>query len=176
MEIAVLSLLAAIPTALGYVLGPLTRTIGRVTLLVGLPISPRLGLLPLATVTVLARAYLGKGGGVKEGILLAATGAFFHPRDLGLRLPRNILLGVGIELALLKVEKPGAPECILASLMGGIFSYTPYLLFAPPEMFSATVFLASIIVSTVNYLLAIVIGGYFAALVLKRVKALPGLR
>lgn len=171
-----LSFLAAIPTALGYILGPLTRTVDRVTSLIGLPLSPRLGLLPLATVTVLARAYLGRGGGVKEGVLLAATGAFFHPRDLSLRLPRNILLGVGIELALLKVEKPGAPECILASLIGGIFSYTPYLLFAPSEMFSATVFLASIIISTVNYLLAIVIGGYFAALVLERWEVLPGLR
>lgn len=172
-----LSLLAAIPTALGYVLGPLTRAISRAASLTGIPLSPRLGLLPLTTVTVLARAYLGRGGAIKEGILLATTGAFFHPRDLSLRVPRNILLGIGIELALLKAEKFSTVECVLASLVGGVISYTPYLLFATPQgVFSAAVFLASIIVSTVNYLLTMAIGGYFASLVLKRARALPGLR
>ncbi len=171
-----LSLLAAIPTALGYVLGPLTRAVSGAASLAGMPISPRLGLLPLTTVTVLARAYIGRGGAIKEGILLATTGAFFHPRDLSLRVPRNILLGVGVELALLKAEKFSAAECVLASLVGGVFSYTPYLLFATPGIFSAAVFLASVIVSTVNYLLTMVIGGYFASLVLKRARTLPGLR
>jgi hypothetical protein len=173
VEIAVLSILAAIPTAAGYVLGPATRAVSQLSSLAGLPFAPRLGFLPLVTSVVLARLYLGRGAALKEGVLLAVTGAVFHPRDLQLRLPRNVMLGLGVELALLKAGNPGSAECLLASLAGGLLSYAPYLLFAPLGVPSAALY-AALVLSTVNHLITCAAGGYLAVLVARKLPRLPG--
>lgn len=174
VEVAVLSILAAFPTAAGYVLGPLTRTLDQFSSMLSLPITPRLGFLPLVTSVVLARLYLGRSAALKEGILLALTGAFFHPRDLQLRFLRNVMLGLGTELALLKAGNPGVAECLLASLAGGLFSYVPYLLFAPLGAPSAALY-AALVLATANHLLTCAAGGYLAVLVARRLPRLPNL-
>jgi len=174
VEVAVLSILAAIPTAAGYVLGPATRAVNQLSSLAGLSFAPRLGFLPLVTSVVLARLYLGRGAALKEGVLLAVTGAVFHPRDLQLRLPRDIMLGLGVELALLKSGNPGSAECLLASLVGGLLSYAPYLFFAPLGAPSAALY-AALVLATANHLITCAAGGYLAALVAKKLPWLPGL-
>ncbi|MCX8180461.1 MAG: hypothetical protein N3E41_03655 [Thermofilaceae archaeon] len=171
MEVAVLSILAAIPTALGYVLGPLSRAFSAVSGALGVPIAPRLGFIPLVTSTVLARAYLGRGAAVKEGALLALLGMLFHPRDLSLRLPRNFMLGVGVELAMLGAGSIDKAYCVVAGVAGGLLSYTPYLLFTPWGAPSAALYL-TILLSSANWLLSCAIGGYIAAVVLERVSKL----
>ncbi|MEM3943081.1 MAG: hypothetical protein QXJ59_03260 [Thermofilaceae archaeon] len=167
VEVAVLSILAAVPTALGYVLGPLSRALSATARAFGFPVAPRLGFIPLVTVTVLARAYLGRGAAVKEGVLLALLGAVFHPRDLSLRVLRNIMLGVGVELGMIGVKRIDAWSCVLAGLVGGALSYTPYLLFAPLSV-GAAVLYAALILSSVNWLLSCAIGGYLASIVFRR--------
>lgn len=173
LEVVVLSLLAAVPTAAGYVLGPLSRALGAVASSTGVPFAPRLGFLPLVTVTVLARAYLGRGAAVKEGLLLAVTGALLHPRDLTLRFARNVLLGVGVELSLLGAKRLNAALCVLAGLAGGLLSYAPYLLFTPLSPGSALAAYAALVLSAANWLLTCALGAYVAALALKRVPRLP---
>ena len=172
VEAAVLSILAAIPTAAGYVLGPATRALSQASSLLNLPFAPRLGFLPLATSVVLARLYLGRGAALKEGVLLALTGAVFHPRDLQFRVPRNAMLGLGVELALLKAGAPGLAECLLASLAGGLLSYVPYLLFAPLGAPSAVLY-AALVLATINHLLTCAAGGYLAVLVARKLPRLP---
>lgn len=173
LEVAVLSILAAIPTAAGYVLGPATRALSQASSLLNLPLAPRLGFLPLVTSVVLARLYLGRGAALKEGFLLSLAGAVFHPRDLQLRFPRNVMLGLGVELALLKASSPGLAECLLASLAGGLLSYLPYLFFAPLGAPGAALY-AAIVLATANHLLTCAAGGYLAALVARKLPQLPG--
>lgn len=167
VEVAVLSLLAAIPTALGYALGPVSRALSTASRATGFPLAPRLGFIPIVTVTVLARTCLGRGAAVKEGVLLALLGAVFHPRDLTLRTLRNMMLGVGVEIGTLGVKRVDLWSCVLASLVGGAFSYTPYLIFTPLGVGSAALY-ATLVLSSVNWLLSCAIGGYLAGIVAKR--------
>ena len=166
LEVAILSTLAAVPTAMGYVLGPLSRALNAATSTLGLPFAPRLGFIPLVTATVLARAIVGKGAALKEGVLLALLGAVFHPTDLTLRFLRDLMLGVGVEVATLSCKSFDASSCVIAGILGGFISYTPYLVFAPAAS-AAVALYAAIVLSTANWLVSCAIGGYLAYLSLK---------
>lgn len=166
MAASLLAVLTAIPTALGYVLGPLTHFVNLSFKLMGIPFSLKLGLASLVLVTVLARAYIGRGAATIEGLLLGVTAVFFHVSEPPtIRIPKDTLLGIGIDVALLKSENVNLRNAIAASLLGGALSYIPYLIFAP----SALLFLALLLIVTSGYFISCMLGGYLAGLVLRYV-------
>jgi len=161
---SMLAVLTAIPTALGYVLGPMTHFVNLSFKLVGIPFSIKLGFASLVLVTILARAYLGRGAAVLEGLLLGITAVFFHTSEPPtVRIPRDALLGIGVDIVLLKSEKIGIKGAIVASLLGGILSYIPYLVFAHLTL----LFFTLLLIATSGYLVSCVIGGFLSSLILK---------
>ena len=177
-KIAFFAILTAIPTGLGYVLGPLTHSVNYLFSVIslpglgpGLPGTLHLGFTPLVTVTILARAYLGRGSAIMEGVLLAITGLFFHPGEPAIiRGPKDVLLGVGVELTLLKKGEVdvGIADAIVASFVGGLMSYLPYLTLAIPlSLYLLGVFYVSLLILMSGYLVSCLIGGYIAGHVLK---------
>ena len=181
---ALLAVLTAIPTGLGYVLGPIAHSADRLLSMIVIPgLGPlpwkiHLGFMPLVVVTILARVLLGRGAAILEGILLAITGIIFHPsKPAVITGPRDVLLGVGVELVLLKEGEGraiGTAEAVVAGFFGGLLSYLPFLAFAPlPGPYalqSAALFYISILVMMSSYLVDCLIGGFIAGQV---VKALP---
>jgi len=181
---ALLAVLTAIPTGLGYVLGPITHSADRILSLVVIPgLGPlpwklHLGFMPLVIATILARVLLGRGAAVLEGVLLAITGIIFHPgKPAVITGPRDVLLGVGVELVLLREREGkaiGTAEAVVASFLGGLMSYIPFLAFTPlPGPYalqSAALIYISVLVLMSSYLISCLIGGYIAGQV---VKALP---
>jgi len=164
VTVSMLAVLTAIPTALGYVLGPMTHFVNLTFKLIGIPFSLKLGFASLVLVTILARAYLGRGAAVVEGLLLGITAIFFHTSEPPvIRLPKDTLLGIGVDVALLKSENIGVKGALVASFLGGLLSYIPYLVFAP----SALLFFTLLLVATSGYLISCVIGGFLASLILK---------
>lgn len=164
VTVSLLAVLTAIPTALGYVLGPMTHFINLSFKLIGVPFSLKLGFASIVLVTILARAYLGRGAAVVEGLLLGITAIFFHTSEPPIiRVPKDTLLGIGVDVALLKSENIGMKSAIVASFLGGILSYIPYLMFAP----SVLLFFTLLLVTTSGYLISCVIGGFLASLILK---------
>ena len=178
-RIALFAFLTAIPTALGYVLGPITHSINYLFSVLslpglgpGLPGTLHLGFTPLVAVTVLARAYLGRGAALVEGVLLAITGIIFHPSEPAIiRGPKDVLLGVGVELVLLRKREGDAfstSEAVVASFVGGLLSYLPYLTLAIPlSLYTLGLFYVSLLILMSGYLVSCLIGGYIAGQVLK---------
>ena len=181
---ALLAVLTAIPTGLGYVLGPITHSADRLLSMIVVPgLGPipwklHLGFMPLVVVTILARVLLGRGAAVLEGVLLAITGIIFHPsKPAVITGPRDVLLGVGVELVMLKEGEGkaiGIAEAVVAGFVGGLMSYLPFLAFSPlPGPYalqSAALLYISILVLMSSYLVSCLVGGYIAGQV---VKALP---
>ena len=164
VTVSLLAVLTAIPTALGYVLGPITHFVNLSFKLIGIPFSLRFGFTSIVLVTILARAYLGRGAAIVEGLLLGITAIFFHTSEPPtIRVPKDTLLGIGVDLTLLKSENIGLKSAIVASFLGGILSYIPYLLFDP----SALLFFTLLLVATSGYLISCAIGGFLASLILK---------
>ena len=170
--ISLLAVLTALPTALGYVLGPLTHSLNALLGLVPfLPIRFSLGFIPLVISTILARAYLGRGGAVVEGVLLAVTGVFLHPtQPAPILLMRDILLGVGVEVSLIRSSDLVLSSILLSSLFGGLASYLPYLLYASPLSNPLLIYSSWVILMS-NKLLSALIGGYLSYLILRRLPA-----
>ena len=181
---ALLAVLTAIPTGLGYVLGPITHSADRLLSMIVVPgLGPipwklHLGFMPLVVVTILARVLLGRGAAVLEGVLLAITGIIFHPsKPAVITGPRDVLLGVGVELVMLREGEGkaiGIAEAVVAGFVGGLMSYLPFLAFSPlPGPYalqSAALLYISILVLMSSYLVSCLVGGYIAGQV---VKALP---
>jgi len=170
-KVALHALLTAIPTVFGYVLGPLTHTINIFLSFTGLPIGVRLGFMSLVMVVILARAILGRGAALVQGFLLAVTGAIFHYGESPLiRIPKDFLLGVGVEVALLRVDgtKVNVKQIIMASIIGGVFSYIPYIMFVPLSTFHLALF-ASILLMP-SFLLSCILGGLITIGVLRHVR------
>ncbi len=161
-------MLTAIPTALGYVLGPLTHAINAIPKAVGLPIGVRLGFMSLAVSVVLARALLGRGAALTQGILLAVTGvALHHGEPPFIRAPKDVLLGLGVELVTLSAkEELSAKRVLAASVVGGLLSYTPYLLFLPCQTPYAS--LAAALALMPSFLMSCVVGGLLASELMER--------
>lgn len=172
--IALLAVLTAIPTALGYVLGPLSRSLDALLGLVPfLPVRFYLGFIPLVISTILARACLGRGGAVAEGLLLAVSGVLLHPtQPAPILLLRDILLGVGVEVSLLGCRILSLYPILLSSLLGGLASYLPYLLYATP-LSNPLILYASWILLMSNKLISALIGGYLAYLILRSLRLTP---
>ncbi|RLI14484.1 hypothetical protein DRO49_06165 [Candidatus Bathyarchaeota archaeon] len=160
--IALLAVLTALPTALGYVLGPLTHSLNAVLSLIPFnPVRFYLGFMPLLISTVLARAYLGRGGAIVEGLLLAITGVFLHPtKPIPIILLKDVLLGLGVEVSLIGSRGLRLIPILSSSLLGGLGHALPFLIFSYP-------FLTSLWFIP-NMLLSALIGGYLAYLILKR--------
>lgn len=164
VTVSLLAVLTAIPTALGYVLGPMTHFINLSFKLIGIPFSFKFGFVSIVLVTILARAYLGRGAAIVEGLLLGITAIFFHTSEPPtIRVPKDTLLGIGVDVALLKSENIGMKSSIVASFLGGILSYIPYLVFSP----SPLLFFTLLLVATSGYLISCVIGGFLASIILK---------
>jgi len=169
-KVALHAILTAVPTVLGYVLGPLTHTINLLLSFTGLPIGVRLGFMSLVIVVILARAILGRGAALVQGVLLAITGVIFHHGESPLvRIPKDFLLGLGVEIALLRLSRPkiNVKQALVASILGGILSYIPYLMFIPSSVFHLAL-VASILLMP-SFLTSCIIGGIIAMEILKRV-------
>ena len=161
-------MLTAIPTALGYVLGPLTHAINAIPKAVGLPVGVRLGFMSLVVSVVLARALLGKGAALTQGLLLAVTGvALHHGEPPFIRAPKDVLLGLGVELATLGAKgELSTKRVLVASVAGGLLSYTPYLLFLPRQSPYAS--LAVTLVLMPSFLMSCVMGSLLASELVER--------
>lgn len=186
IEIALLSIFAIIPTVLGYILGPLTHQVNRLFAIItipglstpGIPGTLHLGFSPLVTVTILARSYLGRGGALKESVLLAITGVIFHPGEPAIiRVLKDILLGLGVEITYLfsKSKNVATGEVLVASFVGGLLSYLPYLLFTPFSLYLLPIFYVSLLILMNGYLISCLIGGVFASIILKRAPSISKL-
>jgi len=168
-RVALHAILTAIPTVLGYVLGPLTHTVNLFLSFTGLPIGVRLGFMSLVMVVILARAVLGRGAALLQGTLLAITGALFHHGESPLiRVPKDFLLGLGVEVALFRVNEPkiSVRQALIASIFGGILSYIPYLMFIPSNMLHLALITSILLMP--SFLLSCIIGGIIASEILKR--------
>ena len=170
-KIVLHAILTSIPTVLGYVLGPLTHTINLVLSFTKIPIGIRLGFMSLTTVIVIARLILGKGAALTQGFLLAITGAIFHHSQSPLIIvPRDILLGVGIEITLSRTKgvEISAFYAILASIVGGLLSYLPYLIFLPLEYYHLALITSILLMP--NFIISCIIGGYIALELSKQIQ------
>ncbi len=172
-DVALYVVLTGLPTALGYIMGPITHTVNNLIELSGIPIpiQLKLGFIWLPFSVLLARALIGKGAAITEGILLGITAIFFHPgKEPFIRLLRDVMLGVGIEVSLIKSNKLNKLNTIIAGISGGFFSYIPYLLFVPFYIEMIAFLLASILILMINHIIASIIGCYIGLIILNRVK------
>lgn len=168
-KVALLAVLTAIPTALGYVLGPITHSVNLIFKVLGIPFGLKLGFTSLVLVTILARAYLGRGAATIEGLLLGLTAIIFHTSEPPtIRIPKDLLLGIGVDLALLKSGKVDVISSVFASLIGGALSYIPYLLLLPLESYTTIIFLTILLLAISGYLISCALGGFLAGMVMKR--------
>ncbi len=174
LKVSLLAILTALPTALGYVLGPLTHTADLIFTIFGIPFKLHLGFMPLVISVILARAYIGRSGALIEGILLGVTSIFFHSKSEPpiIRVPKDILLGLGVELAMLRYKKIDIWLTIFSALIGGFFSYIPYLFFTPLGFHSLIIYYISIIILMFSYLISCILAGYLAGIILERTQAL----
>jgi len=172
--IALLAVLTALPTALGYVLGPLTHGLNAVLSLIPFnPVRFYLGFMLLLISTVLARAYLGRGGAIVEGLLLAITGVLLHPtKPIPIILSKDILLGLGVEFSLIRSSDLRLIPILSSSLLGGLGHCLPFLLFT----YLRLGFFPSSLWFVPNMLLSALIGGYVTYLILRRLPAEASLR
>ena len=169
VRISVYALLTALPTALGYVLGPLTHSIDMVFAAAGVPVKAHLGLMVLVLSVVAGRSMMGPGSATILGVLLGLTGVVFHPSEPAfIRFPKDVLLGVGVDLGFLLPLGKGRGRAITASALGGFLSYLPYLLFAPPGVFASILYMMSLLILWSSYLFSCIIGGLVAHEVLSR--------
>jgi hypothetical protein len=167
-KVALLAVLTAIPTATGYILGPLSSFINLSFKLMGIPFGVKLGFASLVLVTILARSYLGRGAATTEGLLLGITAIFFHVSEPPtIRIPKDLLLGVGVDIALFKSSEVDIKSSIFASIIGGALSYVPYLLILPVESYTTVLLLTIVLVAMSGYLISCAMGGFVAGLVLK---------
>jgi hypothetical protein len=158
-----LGVLTAIPTAIGYVLGPISHATDAVFKAVGLPFNVGLGFATLALVCILARHYLGRGGALAQGILLGLTGVIFHPgQSFMILFPRDVLLGLGVEIPLLATDRIGGKGTLAASILGGALSYLPYMFFVPltPTVFFSAY--AVVLLLAMGKMISAALGGWIA--------------
>ncbi len=160
-ELSILSMLAAIPTALGYVIGPISHAINN--LLEFLFIHIPVGFVLVAYSILLARLVVNRLGiGFIEGLIVGLLGAFFHPGGAPfLKLIRDIVFGLAVDAIIFKSKAPSRYRVFIAGAVAGPLCFVPYLFFAPIWNISAsTVYMVALI--SVN--LGDVIAGIIAAM------------
>ncbi len=160
-ELSILSMLAAIPTALGYVIGPISHAINSFSELIFIHIP--VGFILVAYSILLARLIVNRPGiGFIEGLIVGLFGAFFHPGGAPfLKLIRDMVFGLAVDAIIFKSATPSRYRVFIAGAVSGPLCFVPYLFFAPIWNISAsTIYMVALI--SVN--LGDVIAGIIAAM------------
>ncbi|HDM24017.1 hypothetical protein DRO02_05785 [archaeon] len=162
-ELSILSMLAAIPTALGYVTGPISHAINSFSELIFIHIP--VGFILVAYSILLARLIVNRLGiGFAEGLIVGLLGAFFHPGGAPfLKLIRDIAFGVAVDAIIFKSISPSRYRVFIAGALASPLCFIPYLFFAPIWNISAsTIYMVALISVNIGDVIAGIIAAMLA--------------